>query len=67
MDGTVNLTIDDWGVKVEFDNEYRKPIYVSGPWDILVVHSDSISARSCGWSLSVECPYPEVGVNIHFS
>ena len=61
--GIAHITTDEWGVRVRFESENFRTLTLSGRWDILLVYSDSLGAVYCGWRLSFECPYPELGTS----
>ena len=61
--GTAHITTDEWGVRVRFESENFRTLTLSGRWDILLAYSDSLGAVYCGWRLSLECPYPELGTS----
>ena len=51
--GLVEITTDDWGVKVILtSNDYEKPITLSGAWEIVSVYEDGISTAYVNWSLT---------------
>jgi hypothetical protein len=59
LKGIANITTDDWGVQVTFVSENHRPISLSGRWDFIICYADHLGAQYCGWSLDLECPYPE--------
>ena len=61
--GIAHITTDEWGVRVRFESESFRTLTLSGRWDILLAYSDSLGAVYCGWRLSFECPYPELGTS----
>jgi len=61
--GIAHITTDEWGVRVRFESENFRTLTLSGRWDILLAYSDSLGAVYCGWRLSFECPYPELGTS----
>ena len=61
--GIANITTDEWGVRVRFESENFRTLTLSGRWDFLLVYSESLGAQYCGWSLSFECPLPELGTS----
>ena len=61
--GIAHITTDEWGVRVRFESENFRTLTLSGRWDILLAYSDSLGAVYCGWRLSLECPYPELGTS----
>lgn len=60
--GIVQITTDDWGVKITIISEYYRKFSVSGRWDILSVRSTGMSALYCGWTLGKEMIWPELGI-----
>ena len=63
FEGTAHITTDEWGVTIRFVSENFRTLTLSGRWDVLLAYSDSLGAVYCGWSLSLECLYPELGTN----
>ena len=61
--GIAHITTDEWGVRVRFESENFRTLTLSGRWDFLLSYSDSLGAVYCGWRLSFECPYPELGTS----
>ena len=61
--GIAHITTDEWGVRVRFESENFRTLTLSGRWDILLAYSDSLGAVYCGWRLSLECLYPELGTS----
>jgi len=61
--GTAHITTDEWGVRVRFESENFRTLTLSGRWDVIVSHSNGLSAQYCDWSLCFECPWPELGVS----
>ena len=61
--GTAHITTDEWGVRVMFESENFRTLTLSGRWDVIVSYSNGLRAQYCDWSLSFECPWPELGVN----
>ena len=50
--GTVEITADDWGVKIIFTSEsFDSPVRLSGVWSILSVGERSISSAYTNWYL----------------
>ena len=50
--GTVEITADDWGVKIIFTSEsFDNPVKLSGVWSILSVGERSISSAYTNWYL----------------
>ena len=60
--GIVEITTDDWGVRITIISEYYRKFSVSGRWDILSVRSTGMSALYCGWTLNKEMIWPELGI-----
>ena len=63
FEGTAHITTDEWGVRIRFVSENFRTLTLSGRWDFLLAYSDSLGAVYCGWKLSLECLYPELGTN----
>ena len=63
FEGTAHITTDEWGVRIRFVSENFRTLTLSGRWDFLLAYSDSLGAVYCGWTLSLECLYPELGTN----
>ena len=61
--GIAHITTDEWGVRVRFESDGFRTLTLSGRWDILLAYSDSLGAVYCGWRLSLECLYPELGTS----
>ena len=61
--GTAHITTDEWGVRVRFESQNFRTLTLSGRWDVIVSHSNGLRAQYCDWSLSFECPWPELGVS----
>ena len=61
--GTAHITTDEWGVRVRFESDNFRTLSLSGRWDFLLAYSDSLGAVYCGWRLSLECLYPELGAS----
>ena len=61
--GIAHITTDEWGVRVRFESDSFRTLTLSGRWDILLAYSDSLGAVYCGWRLSLECLYPELGTS----
>ena len=52
--GTVEITADDWGVKIIFTSEsFDNPVRLSGVWGILSVGETSISSAYTNWYLTL--------------
>ena len=51
--GLVEISTDDWGVRVTLTSEhYEKPVTLSAAWEIISVYSDGMSAAYVNWGLS---------------
>ena len=51
--GLVEISTDDWGVRVTMNSEdYEKRITLSGAWEIVSVYEDGISTAYVNWSLT---------------
>ena len=61
--GIVEITTDDWGVKITINSEYYRKFKVSARWDVLRINDFTMSGLYCGWTLSKEMYYPELGIN----
>ena len=61
--GVAHITTDEWGVRVRFESDNFRTLSLSGRWDFLLAYSDSLGAVYCGWRLSLECLYPELGAS----
>lgn len=59
LNGSAQITTDDWGVSIRFENSQHDDILLSGRWDYLVVYADRLGAAYSGWSLTTFCPHPE--------
>jgi len=52
--GTVEITADDWGVKIIFTSEsFDNPVRLSSVWSILSVGESSISSAYTNWYLEL--------------
>ena len=52
--GTVEITADDWGVKIIFTSEsFDNPVRLSGAWSILSVGENCISSAYTNWYLEL--------------
>ena len=52
--GTVEITADDWGVKIIFTSEsFDNPVRLSGVWSILSVGENCISSAYVNWYLAL--------------
>ena len=52
--GIVQITTDDWGVKIIFTSEsFDNPVRLSGVWSILSVGESSISSAYTNWYLEL--------------
>ena len=63
FEGTAHITTDEWGVRIRFVSENFRTLTLSGRWDFLLAYSDSLGAVYCGWTLSLKCPWPELGTS----
>ena len=63
FEGVAHITTDEWGVRVRFESDSFRTLTLSGRWDFLLAYSDSLGAVYCGWRLSLECLYPELGTS----
>ena len=61
--GLVSVYTDDWGVSVTIISEYYRKFKVSARWDFLRINDFAMSGLYCGWTLSKEMYYPELGIN----
>tara|TARA_B100000902_G_scaffold374207_1_gene402975 strand:+ start:771 stop:1115 length:345 start_codon:yes stop_codon:yes gene_type:complete len=61
--GLVSVNTDDWGVSVTIISEYYRKFKVSARWDVLRINDSAMSGLYCGWTLSKEMYYPELGIN----
>ena len=61
--GIAHITTDSWGVRVRFESENFRTLTLSGRWDVMLVYSNSLGAQYCGWTLSLECLYPELEIS----
>ena len=59
--GVAHITTDNWGVRIRFESDNFRTLTLSGRWDFILAYSDSLGAQYCGWTLSLECLYPEFG------
>ena len=51
--GLVEISTDDWGVRVTMNSEdYEKPITLSGAWEIISVYEDGMNTAYVNWSLT---------------
>ncbi|MDA7556185.1 hypothetical protein N8809_06075 [Euryarchaeota archaeon] len=58
----VSVNTDDWGITVTIISEYYRKFNVSARWDVLRINDFSMSGLYCGWTLSKEMYYPELGI-----
>ena len=61
--GLVSVNTDDWGVSITIISEYYRKFKVSARWDVLRINDFTMSGLYCGWTLSKEMYYPELGIN----
>lgn len=57
--GVAKISTDEWGVRVRFENENHRTLFLSGRWDVIIASSNHLGALYCGWIISSECLYPE--------
>jgi hypothetical protein len=51
--GLVEISTDDWGVRVTLTSEhYDGPVTLSASWEIISVYEDGISTAYVNWSLT---------------
>ena len=61
--GVPHITTDEWGVTIRFNSENFRTLSLSGRWDVIISRSRGLGAHYAGWMLSLDCPYPELGVS----
>lgn len=61
--GVPHITTDEWGVTIRFQSENFRTLSLSGRWDVIISRSSGLGAHYAGWTLSLDCPYPELGVS----
>ena len=61
--GVPHITTDEWGVTIRFESENFRSLSLSGRWDVIISRSSGLGAHYAGWTLSLDCPYPELGVS----
>ena len=61
--GVPHITTDEWGVAIRFESENFRTLSLSGRWDVIISRSRGLGAHYAGWTLSLDCPYPELGVS----
>ena len=61
--GVPHITTDEWGVTILFKSENFRTLSLSGRWDVIISHSSRLGAHYAGWSLSFDCPCPELGLS----
>ena len=61
--GVPHITTDEWGVTISFESENFRSLSLSGRWDVIISRSSGLGAHYAGWTLSLDCPYPELGVS----
>ena len=61
--GVPHITTDEWGVTIRFNSESFRTLSLSGRWDVIISRSSGLGAHYAGWTLSFDCPYPELGVS----
>ena len=61
--GIPHITTDEWGVTIRFESQNFRTLSLSGRWDVIFCHSTRLGAHYAGWTLSFDCPYPELGIS----
>ena len=61
--GVPNITTDEWGVSIQFVSENFRTLSLSGRWDIIVSYKNGLGAQYAGWTVCLDCPYPEMGTS----
>ena len=61
--GVPNITTDEWGVRIQFVSDNFRTLSLSGRWDIIVSYRNGIGAQYAGWTVCLDCPYPEMGTS----
>lgn len=61
--GVPLITTDEWGVAIRFESENFRTLSLSGRWDAIISRSRGLGAHYAGWTLSLDCPYPELGLS----
>ena len=61
--GVPHITTDEWGVAIRFESENFRTLSLSGRWDVIISRSRGLGAHYAGWTLSLDCPYPELGMS----
>ena len=57
--GIAKISTDEWGVRVRFESENHRTLFLSGRWDTILASSNHLGAQYCGWTITSECLYPE--------
>jgi len=57
--GLAKISTDEWGVRVRFESENHRTLFLSGRWDVMLASPNYLGAQYCGWSITSECLYPE--------
>ena len=57
--GLAKISTDEWGVRVRFESENHRTLFLSGRWDVILASPNYLGAQYCGWSITSECLYPE--------
>lgn len=57
--GVAKISTDEWGVRVRFESENHRTLFLSGRWDVILASSNHLGAQYCGWTITSECLYPE--------
>lgn len=58
--GVAKISTDEWGVRVRFESENHRTLFLSGRWDVILASSNYLGAQYCGWTITSECLYPEL-------
>ena len=61
--GVPRITTDDWGVSIRFESSVFRTLRLSGRWDVIICREKGLGAHYAGWTLSFDCPYPELGIS----
>ena len=57
--GLAKISTDEWGVRVRFESENHRTLFLSGRWDVILASPNYLGAQYCGWTITPECLYPE--------
>jgi len=63
--GIVKISTDEWGVRVRFESENHRTLFLSGRWDVILASPNHLGAQYCGWTITSECLYPEWESALH--